>query len=242
MNYSQMNQSLKNLYEQKIGSLIQMIDNDASLSDPLLLSVDEKYSLSQKKIMVIGQETHKWEWNEKEKEKDPGYPIAVPHSEYVSILMARYQRKHWSKFFSDSPFWKAADRVYEKINNYQDRPDIGYIWNNIDKVDCDGGPLSALTRKNVWDCFFVLDKELEITKPDVVIFFIGQRYDALLEEKKCKISLISEKMKDDFEWLAKIEWEGVLPKQSYILAHPNRLQRSKKGEYLDTVVNLIKQA
>lgn len=241
MNSTQMNQSLKDLYEQKIGSLIQMINSDPSLSDPLLLSVDEKYSLSQTKIMIVGQETHKWEWSQSDAERDPGYPINKPYSEYVSILMARYQRKHWRKFFNDSPFWKAADHIYEKLNNYPDRPDIGYIWNNIDKVDCDGGPLSALTRKKVWDCFFVLDEELKITKPDVVIFFVGQRYDALLEEMNYKISPISEKMKGDFEWFAKIEREGILPEQSYILAHPNRLQRSKKGAYLDTVINLITQ-
>lgn len=242
MNCSQMNQSLKFLYEQKIGALITMINDDPSLSDPLLLSIDEKYCMSRIKIMIVGQETHKWEWSQTDAEIDPGYPIVMPYSVYVSTLMSRYQRKHWGKFFDASTFWKAADQIYEKLNDYLDRPDIGYLWNNIDKVDSAGGPMSAMTRKNVWECFFILEEELKIVKPDVVIFFIGQRYDLLLEARKCKITPVNETMEADFEWLAKAEWEGVLPERSYILAHPNRLKRAKKDEYLNTVVNLIKQA
>lgn len=237
-----MNEELRQLYERNVGSLLLLINKDKKLSDPLLLSVDERYLSARTKIMIVGQETHKWEWHKNDEEKDPGYPITMPLSEYVSILMARYQRKHWGKVFKASSFWKAADQIYENLNDYPGRPDIGYLWNNIDKVDCNGGPLSEMTRKNVWDCFFVLKEELKIIKPDIVIFFIGQRYDALLKEKGCKVIPLPEKMQIDFEWLAKIEWDGVLPYNSYILAHPNRLRRAKKIEYIDTVVDLIKQA
>ena len=242
MDAQNMNKELRQFYEEKIGSLVLLINKDKKLSDPLLLSVDERYLSARTKIMVVGQETHKWEWHKNDEEKDPGYPITMPLSEYVSILMARYQRKHWGKVFKASSFWKAADQIYENLNDYPGRPDIGYLWNNIDKVDCNGGPLSEMTRKNVWDCFFVLKEELKIIKPDIVIFFIGQRYDALLKEKGCKVIPLPEKMQIDFEWLAKIEWDGVLPYNSYILAHPNRLRRAKKIEYIDTVVDLIKQA
>ena len=237
-----MNEELRQLYERNVGSLLLLINKDKKLSDPLLLSVDERYLSARTKIMIVGQETHKWEWHENDEEKDPGYPITMLLSEYVSILMARYQRKHWGKVFKASSFWKAADQIYENLNDYPGRPDIGYLWNNIDKVDSDGAALSVRSRKMVHDCFFVLKEELEIIKPDVVIFFVGQRYDQELEKIGCRVLPLPKNVQVDFEWLAKIEWDGVLPDNSYILAHPNRLRRAKKIEYIDTVVDLINQA
>ena len=55
MDAQNMNKELRQFYEEKIGSLVLLINKDKKLSDPLLLSVDERYLSARTKIMVVGQ-------------------------------------------------------------------------------------------------------------------------------------------------------------------------------------------
>ena len=102
-----MNSALRELYLNRMSGMLEMINNDRNLSDPLLMSVDDKYLQAHTKIMVVGQETNGWEYDPKrDSGDDPGWPIQLSCNEYVDLLMQRYQNTHWKK----SPAQKTATR------------------------------------------------------------------------------------------------------------------------------------
>ena len=235
----QMNEKLASLYLGNMGRMLDLINSNKDLSDPLLLSVDERYCKTKKKIMVVGQETNGWEFEAKyDQGPNPEWPIMLSSSEYIELLMKRYQNKHWNKVFRDSPFWKAADLMYDKLNNDSEKPDIGYLWNNFDKVDNNRKALTPELRRAVHDCFFVLWDEIEITKPEVVIFFTGDRYDKHMEEMGCKITSLQAETGVKFDWLARVHADA-LPPLSFVLSHPRQIQMNQQWEPLNKLIKFI---
>ena len=236
-----MNSALRDLYLTRMPDMLEMINKDRSLSDPFLMSVDDKYLQTHTKIMVVGQETNGWEYDSKwDNGEDPGWPIHLSCNEYVDFLMQRYQNTHWEKFFNASAYFRAADFLYEQLNDYAERPDIGYLWNNLDKVDFNRAKLPEEVRQRVHDKFFVLKEEVEITKPDVLVLFVGERYDQLLETSGCKIVSMEKETGISKDILAKLQWPNVFPEESYILPHPRRLQFLRKWDSLAKLTNWIK--
>lgn len=221
--------------------MLEMINNDRNLSDPLLMSVDDKYLQAHTKIMVVGQETNGWEYDSKwDNEEDPGWPIRLSCNEYVDFLMQRYQNTHWKKFFNASAYWRAADFLYEQLNDYAGRPDIGYLWNNLDKVDYNRRKLPDKVRQTVHENFFVLKEEVTITKPDVLVLFVGERYDQQLEKIGCKIVSLEKETGISQNILVKLQWPNAFPEESYVLPHPRRLQLLGEWDLLAKVSSLIK--
>ncbi|MHB9024808.1 MAG: hypothetical protein ACYC7E_11645 [Armatimonadota bacterium] len=231
-----MNKLLLELYTTKWDGLISLINEpqNRDLSDPLLLSVDNHYVQAKTKLMVIGQETHKWEL--------PGssWPLPYVPTEYPAKLMDHYAKMHWSKSFPAYPFWRAADYIYEQLNDCQGQRDIGYLWNDFDKVDDNGKPLSEQMRKQVQQCFSLLREEISITFPDVVLFFTGERYDGYLEQLGAKLESTTSESGISFELLAKVVLPGIFPERTYMLNHPGRLLRIKQWGILDIIVKLCK--
>ena len=154
--------------------------------------------------------------------------------------MQRYQNTHWKKFFNASAYWRAADFLYEQLNDYAERPDIGYLWNNLDKVDYNRKKLPDTVRQMVHDRFLVLKEEVEITKPDVLVLFVGERYDQLLEKSGCKIVSLEKETGISQDILVRLQWPNVFPAESYILPHPRQLQSLGNWDSLAKVTSLIK--
>ena len=235
------NSALRELYLNRMSGMLEMINNDRNLSDPLLMSVDDKYLQAHTKIMVVGQETNGWEYDPKrDSGDDPGWPIQLSCNDYVDLLMQRYQNTHWKKFFNASAYWRAADFLYEQLNDYAERPDIGYLWNNLDKVDYNRKKLPDTVRQMVHDRFLVLKEEVEITKPDVLVLFVGERYDQLLEKSGCKIVSLEKETGISQDILVRLQWPNVFPAESYILPHPRQLQSLGNWDSLAKVTSLIK--
>lgn len=229
-----MNTKLENLYLSHIEKIMDLINNDNYLSDPLLIKVDEKYlhESNKVKIMIVGQETYNC-WGL----QDLTLPFQCTSQYYTKELMNKYADFHWKKCANTSPFWRASDMIYERLNDSSDRPDIGYIWNNIDKLDYKGGQLTVQYRDLLHQQFNVFAAEVHLLNPDVVIMFIGKdRYDGYLRSQGANF-IPTEHIQDD-NILARIVWDEVLPERSYITYHPNYLYRSGKKALLDEIVRL----
>lgn len=135
-------------------------------ANPLLLKVDEKkYASSDLKVMIFGQETRGWLEN---------FGLSIKEG------MDRYENFYVNENFYDgrkkSVYWKAFDFFKEEISKHHSDKEIIFIWNNISKIGRHKATgitkdIRALERKY----FPVVSEEVKILKPDIVVFFTGNR-------------------------------------------------------------------
>jgi len=166
------NEKLFNLYESNWDNLIEgMKDLKTNAAHPLLIKVDEGYEKSDVKVMIIGQETDGWAgcFNEKF------------HS--IEFLMNLYRAYYYKGRFKDQKraFWNKKNfKFFEvKLKKYfveKEQKSVAFIWNNISKIGKHGRGkpgenIMGLERRS----FNILKNEIEILKPDMIIFTTGRR-------------------------------------------------------------------
>ncbi len=147
------------------------VAKENNLSRPYVCSVSERYSISKKRIMIIGQETYDFplfnvDWSEESIQK---WGVDYLEKQLWNIGNQRYNR---------SAFWK----LFRYIES-----EIGYCpcWNNVDKahriIDGKTVPLSLELEKYfnaipLSNGCTILLKEIEIAKPNAVLFITGPYY------------------------------------------------------------------
>lgn len=137
-------------------------------TNPLLIRIDdeEKYKSSDLKIMFFGQETNDWEGS---CGKDIDHLLGI----YQKFMREAKEGKH------GGPFWNTVRNYTKSVQLKNPRKKIDYIWNNILKVgraDAKGTPSPEIIKLQ-HDYFPVIKAEIELLKPDVVVFFTGPYYD-----------------------------------------------------------------
>lgn len=153
------------------------------------LDVEEKpeneawYTDADIRIMFFGQEPYMWEkWDEDMKTPDVGdlmyayekflYDNYVPHKNggYFD------QDKLRSQLFKFSINGILSCLMEEMEKSYPGKT-ISMIWNNISKMSTitksGGGPVDASVHEIEHEYFHVIPKEIEILKPNILIFFTG---------------------------------------------------------------------
>ncbi len=153
---------------------------NASISYPFFLGVSEKYENATKRIMIVGQETRGWtlykpDWTLEDSQKwTIDYLNYQLH--YDDSLRERFGRRN------SSPFWS----FFKQFSN----DDIVPCWNNIDKAQryFDGKTMSlteeiefALNKSLPNSNKTLFQMEIDITKPDVIVFITGPCYYATME-------------------------------------------------------------
>lgn len=138
-------------------------------SYPVLLSTWEGEPAP--KAMFFGQETKGW-----------------CDSDTVEGLMDGYRRFNLGEN-NTSPFWQYLWAMSYKLGLEGKHP---FLWNNINKfgrADSKGRPETAVTElENKY--FNVLAEELEVTKPEVCVFFTGPNYDEDIKAKLPDVEFI----------------------------------------------------
>lgn len=160
------NAALTEVYEQ----LLSAVRSGAAhakgrLSAPLLMAVTPAYYQSSVRLMIVGQETFDWG------------DVTTNGYRTVAELRARYHEFALGRTYTRSPFWTAAHQVYRTLN--VDGPPEGFLWSNLVKADLSKHRLSRALEDQV-SHVPALQREIEITQPDVVLFFTGPRYDERL--------------------------------------------------------------
>jgi len=212
-----MNLKLKELYENHWDNLLRESNKiiDITPTNPLLLKVnEEKYNNSDIKVMIFGQET--WGWHKF------GTSIEEGMDRYYNFFI----EEQFYKGYGKSAFWKGFNYFKKEINTIFKDKEITYIWNNISKIGRNDGKTGVTTKiKNLErQSFNVIKQELEILKPDIIIFFIGNRTNDL----KFHFSDISFKeIEFNNKKVSKRKYKPAsyviskyLPKQSFKLYHP----------------------
>jgi len=80
----------------------------------------------------------------------------------------------------NSPFWNFFRTLFYNLN-YEDssvsRKTSGFLWTNISKFDLNGTTPSKNVQEENAAGFELLKAEIEIVKPDIVIFCTGTKYN-----------------------------------------------------------------
>lgn len=224
------NEDLKQLYYSKVNDLKKMVKNignedTADYEGPLLMHCwEEKYNKSNKKLLFIGQETNGWNGFLRPTSEDIIDKILEVYKNFE--LGARY----------NSIFLQALNYINKKINNAE----LNYMWTNVLKFGRSGkGRPDDLIQEQEIIHFNILLQEINILKPDAIIFFSGPYYDQDISQRIDGVQF-SKCSKHDSRILSKLKHTN-LPDKTFRTYHPNYLRLSGRENILDEIVNLINE-
>ncbi len=195
MNSLEFNEALKKLqneWNEKI--LIPYAkDHPETISKPFYYGVSKEYCRANKRIMIVGQETNKFEVYTDNWPLDDIQPWCI---DYLQFQLWKIEAIGRDKVdYNSSPFW----RMFREFDSRGITPS----WNNVDKIqqynakDEKNFPLS-IEQEKYFSCRYgndnksLLQREIELDEPDILLFITGPNYSftmatALgLEEKVLK--------------------------------------------------------
>lgn len=155
-------EQLEKLYSENWAGYIENVRKVTDSAYPFLIHPLRSYCESLRRIMICGQETQGWG-----NELDGMNPDEVSPQRIMNIYNGFVNSGAYN-----SPYWNFSHRIEEAL------PDTKSVHNNIVKVGkrfgagCDDS-INALALQH----FNVFRRELEILKPDVILFLTGPNYD-----------------------------------------------------------------
>lgn len=205
---------------------------------PLLIKVNEEaLAKADIKIMIFGQETNSWEQKVSEK-VIPIEESGMFVDKTVDVFMNYYKdflAKKINENSKRSPFW---DFHYQLKNNKFSTKQVELIWNNIYKIGNfekrKNRPSSSI-REFENKYFDIIQQEVNIIKPNLIVFFTGPKYDGRLTKKFEVINKHSLKSDIPSKELAKLDLGIGIP--AYRTYHPHYLRRQKKTDYIDIIID-----
>jgi hypothetical protein len=221
-----LNQQLYDLYKKYWPAMLSSLEGN-NLSNPLLLKInnEEKYQNASLKVMFFGQETNTWEGGLGTKS--------------IEELLGTY-----SRFFGDGkcfryggPFWNTVKDYVTGIKDTNPDKSVEFVWNNLiklGKADSKGAPKKSLVHAQK-EVFPVILKELDILKPDLIVFFTGPRYDQYLRAEWPDLDF-HELTHEPARKLALLT-DKSLPGKAFRTYHPNYIYMQGKPFY-----NSVKEA
>lgn len=230
------------------------IENEVAghLSCPLLMYITDEWVTSDKKILIVGQETLGWGATQKnEYGYDWTYDDLVDFNDFKNYPNSVDALIHLYKIFEFSlhqhqnyngPFFRAYREVRKTVENNFDGINTSVLWTNMFKMSFDNGSVYKAPQKEREEILDVsrdiLHKELETLKPDIVIFFTGPEYNDSLYSIFNGIEKINY-LGYDPEKTAKLSHD-ILPKNTWRTYHPGYLQRSNQWEIIDNICKDVK--
>ncbi|WNS73656.1 hypothetical protein RRV45_12070 [Bacillus sp. DTU_2020_1000418_1_SI_GHA_SEK_038] len=215
-----MNKNLLNLYSRHWSDMVSSLEGN-QLSNPLLLYIndEDKYKYADIKIMFFGQETNTWEGELGNKSIDE---LLVTYSNFFG---------NGKCFKYGGPFWNTVKDYVNTIKQLNPDKSVECVWNNIIKIGKEktkGAPDKSLVNIQK-EKFPVIKEEIEILKPDLIIFFTGPNYDQYIktEWRDLKINSVN-------SWetrkIALLKHE-LLPNNTIRTYHPNFMYMKGKQFY-----------
>lgn len=184
-------------------------------SKPLLMEVPDAYHQAPVKLMVVGQQTLGW----------------GERRDSLDDLLDEYREFDLGRDCRRSHFWQAAHKLHAGLN--PDGPKRAFLWSNLVKVDQRGHrPEPAM--EDAACRLGLLEREIAITRPDVVIFFTGAYHDRL-QSTFPGLSVV------EFPSFARLK-HPALPVHSYRTYHPRYLRLSRRWRVLDEIVSHCRDA
>ena len=231
------NAKLKTLYEEFLPQLSEQafcvnkqLSGKNKATNPLLIKIGEEYIDAKMKIMFFGQETNSWHL-----EMDGTGKF---HGE-IEPLLQLYKKFYLKKgcYSYGGQFWNGINRFKQQIKKHELHTS-GLIWNNVVKIGrCGKGTpnkeILNIQKRN----FKVIEKEIEILKPDFLVFFSGPNYDHLINEMVAPTKFTPIKNFNERQLCTLETSFGVKAFRTY---HPNYLWRNGIDKYLDAIIYEMK--
>lgn len=216
-----MNDSLRALYSRHWQNFVEEMrgyySSVSGLSGPLLLHVFDEYYESPKKILFVGQLTNGWGID---------HPTSYEPEVAVSKSQECYRGFHLGESYRLTPFFRACRELQSRINPTAKQ--FGFMWSNLVKIDQAAKRPCKDIEEAVCRSFPVLEQEISILKPDVVLFFVGPYYVKRLRETLSGIEIPENCVSTSVE-CGRLRHQS-LPENSFLTYHPHYLMRSKRYE------------
>lgn len=236
------NQQLSEHYKNILGeTAITAPFGQNGLSMPFLIKFSSENTVKSAdlRVMFFGQETR--EWTDKGTVEDIMEKYCVDFNDFSNIP------RHGA-------FWYILSEMRNRINKRLPDKQVSYIWNNIVKADY--SPRANFEDYKVPDEVYAKFRdinralilgEIEIIKPDVLVFFTGAEssgydkkiddvfyYGTALSTEKYPIAIDSNK---SILAIAHLPSLGNHTYDAYISYHPRALMQNRKAK--DFVINAI---
>lgn len=241
-NNDNQNQELLKLYNSKKEMIkeIEALNNELGYGklSLLLSSIPPNYQKSKYKIMVIGQELN------------GGYGIkSEPKITMLDNLKSQTSKSSGNNFFSfPARFCHTVNKLGDKLNKKEIRSYFIWAeirkfsyWKPVRKPAVNKKPNASLNNKVqqlIYAKFNILEDEIRIINPDIVLFLIGPKSKYL--ESICN-QLKGVKFKKIDNWkereLVKVEHPILKGRKAFRLYHPGYLKRKGlENKYLEELV------
>ena len=249
--WEERNKKLNDIYQLWGNQLKQLDKTDIDLcssiySKPYYISIPEKwFERDMVRVMIVGQEGRgDWKqegWRDLQPENLADIEkIKEWHKGYLGRQLGENKSEEYN--YNNSSFWQR----FRKINELEN---CVCCWNNLDKIHRNGKVKCALTdeeRKKLHSTEKkVLDEEINILNPNIVVFFgYSERESALKAELESVANKFYGKEKKDYEKLYEQKIykviEGV---RTYIFTnHPAWRNQYKPKNYEDNVILALREA
>ena len=237
-----LNRALAKAYSYAWESIVEVyrLYEDRELTMPHLVRAPDRYNDQRSRLMVVGQQTGGWHEQHDVSSVNPS-KLMNWHSEFDLAENKKVKK---------SPFWQIAHKINTALN-VSTPP--AFIWSNLIKLaerQKAGGKYGKPTTE-IRDAIRearLLQLELEILKPNVVVFFTGPTGYYTWELKQQFPGICIEGAHGyDTHILAKLNHD-LLPEHTYRSYHPTALNRRStkkhKGEragleVIDSLIELI---
>ncbi|MEC0208199.1 hypothetical protein P4H70_04490 [Paenibacillus ehimensis] len=206
-----------------------------SLSNPFLIDADETYQDASTKILFVGKETNGWGQYIDSINREPEDAVCDLQNDYIRF------RKDGK--WRHTPFWRACRIICDKLNS--GGPKNGYMTSNLIKLDQNKTRPSPEVEEIICNNFPLLYYEINILRPDVVLFFTGPYYDDRLQRTFAG-SVLEAVNGMPLNLLCRVIHDK-LPYHSYRTYHPGYSLRGNKAKVarfdpvVDAIVNLVQQ-
>lgn len=206
-----------------------------SMSPPLLLQVSERWAKSERRLLIVGQETKGWAWTA---EEIPGwkYPSISTFADFLAVPTACEALIDGHRLFEFSLSqpanyngytWKAYRQLRAAIGEPVDGFETGTLFSNLFRMDLGGeqaiGASPEQLAKMAEVSAKVLLAELAVLKPTDVIFFTGPNYERWLATMFGGVEVLPFKDYDPTR-TARLH-HPLLPDRTWRTYHPGFLNR-----------------
>lgn len=153
------------------------------ISSPIFLDCKTefgKYLDSNYRVLYVGKETNYW-FNQKEREQSGLLNDISNYEKYLFALTNLYKSFNIGHNYKTAIF-TFMDILVEKLRSNNEK--TGILWTNLLRHDYfgNGKVPYEVEEKITFDNNYVFRKELEILKPEAIVFVTGPKYDYILEK------------------------------------------------------------
>ncbi|MBQ8778618.1 MAG: hypothetical protein IJZ49_02755 [Alistipes sp.] len=225
--HNAMSDALYELYSSRWDNFKEKIQSKVESAMPFLIVPTNDYCLSEKRIMIVGQETDSW----------AGEVYDFPEEQTPCNVLKVYDR-FVNRGGYNSPYWDFIRAIKDTAPS-----NTKFVINNVVKIGKKRGAgcddyINSLTLEHM----NLLSQELEILKPDMILFLTGPNYDHRIEAAFGKIKTEKAEANLSARQLAKLQFSDSGMPPSYRCYHPAYLRRSKNFDrYLDIINDIIKK-